>query len=103
MLLVLRKRWSRTTSLSGKVPNPLLPTGFHLLTYPPCPTIFPLRSKMQDPPHRFSAFALREGSKPVVQAIARPPSQSQLVYNQLRAALRDGTFGGGELLTESDL
>jgi DNA-binding GntR family transcriptional regulator len=39
----------------------------------------------------------------VVQAIARPPSQSQLVYDQLRAALRDGTFGGGELLTESDL
>jgi DNA-binding GntR family transcriptional regulator len=39
----------------------------------------------------------------VVQAIVRPPSQSQLVYDQLRAALRDGTFGGGELLTESDL
>lgn len=36
-------------------------------------------------------------------AIERPPSQSQLAYEQLRAALRDAQFDGGSLLTESDL
>ncbi|HEU0073738.1 MAG TPA: GntR family transcriptional regulator [Dehalococcoidia bacterium] len=36
-------------------------------------------------------------------AIERPPSQSQLAYEQLRTALRNAQFGGGSLLTESDL
>ena len=36
-------------------------------------------------------------------AIERPPSQSQLAYERLRAALRNAQFGGGSLLTESDL
>ncbi len=36
-------------------------------------------------------------------ALERPPSQSQLVYDQLRLALRNAQFGGGSLLTESDL
>jgi DNA-binding GntR family transcriptional regulator len=36
-------------------------------------------------------------------AVQRPPSQSQLVYEQLRTALRNAHFGGGSLLTESDL
>jgi DNA-binding GntR family transcriptional regulator len=35
--------------------------------------------------------------------LQRPPSQSQLAYEQLRAALRNAKFGGGSLLTESDL
>jgi DNA-binding GntR family transcriptional regulator len=35
--------------------------------------------------------------------LQRPPSQSQLAYEQLRAALRNAQFGGGSLLTESDL
>lgn len=39
----------------------------------------------------------------VLAALERPPSQSQLVYEQLRAALRNAQFGGGSLLTESDL
>lgn len=33
----------------------------------------------------------------------RPPSQSQLVYDELRAALHAATFGGGSLLTETEL
>jgi DNA-binding GntR family transcriptional regulator len=36
-------------------------------------------------------------------ALERPPSQAQLVYEQLRAALRNAQFGGGSLLTETDL
>jgi DNA-binding GntR family transcriptional regulator len=36
-------------------------------------------------------------------AIERPPSQSQLAYEQLRAAVRNAQFSGGSLLTESDL
>jgi DNA-binding GntR family transcriptional regulator len=40
---------------------------------------------------------------PALATLERPPSQAQLVYQQLRAALRDAHFGGGSLLTESDL
>jgi GntR family transcriptional regulator, rspAB operon transcriptional repressor len=35
--------------------------------------------------------------------LARPPSQSHLIYEQLRTALRSAHLGGGSLLTESDL
>jgi DNA-binding GntR family transcriptional regulator len=39
----------------------------------------------------------------VLAALERPPSQSQLAYEQLRAALRSAHFEGGSLITESDL
>ena len=35
--------------------------------------------------------------------LERPPTQSQLVYDQLRSALRSAQVQGGSLLTESDL
>jgi DNA-binding GntR family transcriptional regulator len=38
-----------------------------------------------------------------MQTIERPPSQSQLVYDQLRAALHNASFSGGSILTESEL
>ena len=39
----------------------------------------------------------------MLEAIERPPSQAQLVYDQLRAALRDARFDGGSLLSENEL
>jgi len=48
-------------------------------------------------------LAAGEGTNKLLQAIERPPSQSQLVYDQLRAALRVAHFDGGSLLSENDL
>ena len=38
-----------------------------------------------------------------LDALHRPPSQSQLVYDRLKQVLRDGEVGGGSLLSEVDL
>jgi DNA-binding GntR family transcriptional regulator len=40
---------------------------------------------------------------PLLEAIAIPPSHSQLVYDRLKALLREGRVSGGDLLSESDL
>jgi DNA-binding GntR family transcriptional regulator len=39
----------------------------------------------------------------ILDALDRPPSQSQLVYARLKQVLRDGRVGGGSLLSEADL
>src|SRR5579884_1956735 len=39
----------------------------------------------------------------LLNALVRPPSHSQLVYDQLKQLLRDGRVTGGSLLSESDL
>jgi DNA-binding GntR family transcriptional regulator len=38
-----------------------------------------------------------------LEAIDRPPSHSQLVYDRLKRVLQDGSVSGGSLLTEADL
>jgi DNA-binding GntR family transcriptional regulator len=39
----------------------------------------------------------------ILDALDRPPSQSQLVYDRLKQVLRDGGVTGGSLLSEADL
>jgi DNA-binding GntR family transcriptional regulator len=39
----------------------------------------------------------------ILDALDRPPSQSQRVYDRLKQVLRDGHIGGGSLLSEVDL
>ena len=39
----------------------------------------------------------------ILDALDRPPSQSQLVYERLKQVLRDGRVTGGSLLSEADL
>jgi DNA-binding GntR family transcriptional regulator len=39
----------------------------------------------------------------ILDALDRPPSHSQLVYERLKQVLRDGRVSGGSLLSEADL
>jgi DNA-binding GntR family transcriptional regulator len=58
---------------------------------------------MQDLRQTTEARGSRLHTVHVMQTIERPPSQSQLVYDQLQAAIHNARFSGGSILTESEL